>query len=90
VEMQSPDPRDLAVHWGKILGVAVSEIADGVPELKLPNCGFRFIKGDTEIMSGLDFQVGNVAAVCAAARARGLKVSGEAFLLGGVIFRLIV
>jgi len=74
---------------GKIIGVAVSVGGDGVHELKLPNCSFRFIKGDTEIMSGLDFRVGNVAAVCDAARARGLKVSNNAFPLGGVTFRLV-
>jgi len=89
VEMQSPDPQGLAAHWGGIIGVAVSVGGDGVHELKLPNCSFRFIKGDTEIMSGLDFRVGNVAAVCDAARARGLKVSNNAFPLGGVTFRLV-
>jgi len=41
------------------------------------------------LMSGLDFRVGNVAAVCDAARARGLKVSNNAFPLGGVTFRLV-
>jgi len=89
VEMQSPDPQGLAAHWGGIIGVAVSVGGDGVHELKLPNCSFRFIKGGTEIMSGLDFRVGNVAAVCDAAGARGLKVSNNAFPLGGVTFRLV-
>ena len=86
VEMQSPDPEDLAAHWGRIIGVAVSGSGDGVPELKLPNCSFRFVKGDTEIMSGLDFRVGDVAAVCEAAKARGYTVSGNEFLLSGVTF----
>ena len=39
-------------------------------------------------MSGLDFRVASVAAVCEAAKARGYKVSGNEFLLGGVTFRL--
>jgi len=88
VEMQSPDPRGLAEHWGKIIGLAVSNNDDNVPELKLPNASFRFVKGESEIMSGLDFRVGNVAAVCAAAGARGYKVSGNEFLICGVTFKL--
>lgn len=87
VEMQSPDPQGLAAHWGTILGVAVSN-ADGAPALQLPNAGFRFVKGESEIMSAIDFRVGNVAAVCDAAKARGYAVTDNAFLLGGVNFRI--
>ncbi|MGA7803392.1 hypothetical protein [Bradyrhizobium sp.] len=87
VEMQSPDPQGLAAHWGKILGVAAGS-SDGVPELRLPNAGFRFVRGEREIMSGLEFRVGKVAAVCDAAKARGYAVTGNAFLLGGVDFRI--
>jgi hypothetical protein len=88
VEMQSPDPAALAAHWGKIIGVAVSKAADGAAELKLPNATFRFVKGDQEIMSGLDFRVANVGAVCAAAKAKGYDVSDNEFFIGGVNFRL--
>jgi hypothetical protein len=87
VEMQSPDPAGLAEHWGKIVGVTVSRSDDGVPELKLPNAGFRFVKGDSEIMSGLTFKVGNVAKVLDAAKVRGYKVSGNDFFVGGINFR---
>jgi hypothetical protein len=89
VEMQSPEPQCLAEHWSRIIGIAVSKQDDGTPELKLPNGSFRFVEGDKEIMSGLDFRVANVAAVCNAARARGFDVSGNAFPLGGVTFSLI-
>jgi hypothetical protein len=88
VEMQSPDPAGLAEHWGRILGIAVSKNAGGAPELKLPNGVFTFVEGDSEIMSGLTFKVGNIARVLDAARARGRKVSGDSFELGGVTFRL--
>jgi hypothetical protein len=88
VEMQSPDPQDLAAHWGRIIDVPVSYRQDGTPELKLPNAGFSFIKGDSEIMSGLEFRVANAAAVRDAARARGYAASGDEFLIGGVTFRL--
>jgi hypothetical protein len=90
VEMQGPDPTGLAEHWGKIIGVGVSKGADGTAELKLSNSTFRFVKGADEIMSGLDFRVGNVAKVCEAAKARGYEVSGNEFFLGGVNFRLAV
>ncbi len=88
VEMQSPDPQGLGEHWGRILGIPVSKSDSGAPELKLPNCTFGFVKGDSEIMSGLTFGVGNVAKVLGAARARGHAVSGNSFDLCGVTFHL--
>ena len=88
VEMHSPDPEELAGHWGKIIGVAVSKGADGSPELKLPNATFRFVKGPTDAMSALDFRVGDVAKVNAAAKVRGYEVKDNAFFIGGVYFRL--
>jgi len=90
VEMQSPDPAGLAAHWGRIIGVGVTKGADATPELKLPNSVLRFVKGAEEIMSALDFRVGDVAKVGEAAKARGYKVSGNEFFIGGVSFRLAV
>jgi hypothetical protein len=89
VEMQSPDPLALAEHWGRIIGVAITRGDNGDAELRLPNCRFRFVKGEAEIMSALEFRVRDVAAVCEAARGRGYSVSGNEFLLGGVSFRLV-
>jgi hypothetical protein len=88
VEMQSPQPQDLAEHWGRIIGVAVGKNDNGEAELKLPNCSFSFVKGASEIMSALTFRVTDAAKVRDAARARGYAVSGNEFLLGGVNFRL--
>lgn len=85
VEMQSPDPQGLAEHWGKILGVAVSAGS----ELKLPNASFRFVKGSSDLMSGLTFEVTDVAKVRDAAKAKGCKVSGDTFDLCGVTFKLV-
>jgi hypothetical protein len=87
VEMQSPDPQGLAAHWGRIVGADVGR-NDGAPELKLPNASFRFVKGTSEIMSGLTFKVGDVAKVLDAAKARGYAVAANEFMLGGVKFRL--
>src|SRR5689334_10794769 len=83
VEMQSPDPQDLAEHWGRILGVAPAGA-----ELKLPNATFRFVTGSSEIMSALELRVTDVARVLDAAKARGVAVEGNEFLLGGVMFRI--
>jgi hypothetical protein len=88
VEMQSPDPAGLAEHWGRILGIPVSHDGVGAPELKLPNCSFRFTAGTSEIMSGLTFRVGDVAAVRDAARNKGCAAAGDSFLLGGVTYYL--
>ena len=87
--MQSPDPQGLAEHWGKILGVAVSKNAGGEPELKLPNASFRFVKGASDLMSGLTFRVADIAKVRDAAKAKGCKVSGDTFDLCGVTFSLV-
>jgi hypothetical protein len=89
VEMQSAEPQALAEHWGRIIGIEVSKNASGVPELKLPNCSFRFVEGASDIMSGLTFRVADVASVRDAARVRGCAVSGDSFLLGGVTFSLV-
>ena len=89
VEMQSPDPQGLAAHWGRIIGVAVSRTDSGDAQLKLPNCSFRFVKGESEIMSAVEFRVRDVASVRDAARTRGYAVAGDEFLLGGVRFKLV-
>jgi hypothetical protein len=88
VEMRSPDPAGLAEHWGKIIGVDVTKGEDGAAELTLPNAAFRFVQGADEIMSALEFRVGNIAKVCDAAKARGYAISDDAFFIGGVNFRL--
>jgi hypothetical protein len=88
VEMQSPEPQGLAEHWGKIIGIPVSKGKTGEPELELPNCSFKFVRGESEILSGLTFRVADAAKVRDAANARGYAVSGDRFLLGGVTFRL--
>ena len=89
VEMESPEPEVLAAHWGRIIGIPVSASKSGDPELKLPNAGFRFVKGAADIMSGLTFRVADIAKVRDAAKARGCAVSGDSFELGGVRFRLV-
>jgi hypothetical protein len=88
VEMESPEPEVLAAHWGKIIGIAASKDDGGAPVLKLPNATFRFVKGPADLMSGLTFKVANAAKILDAAKAKGCKVSGNAFDLCGVKFNL--
>jgi hypothetical protein len=89
VEMQSPEPHDLAEHWGRIIGVPAGKNASGEAQLTLPNCSFRFVEGASDIMSGLTFQVSDVAKVREAAKAKDYAVSGDAFFIGGVNFQLV-
>jgi hypothetical protein len=89
VEMQSPEPRALAEHWGKIIGIPVSGNQQDEPELRLPNCHFRFVTGSSDLMSGLTFRVRDIGKVRDAAKSRGHAVSGDSFTLGGVSFRLV-
>src|SRR3954449_13197233 len=88
VEMESPDPEDLARHWGQIIGIPASKSDSGEVQIVLPNCTFSFVKGLREIMSALTFRVGDVAKVGEAARARGHTFAGDSFFLGGVTFVL--
>ena len=88
VEMQSPQPRALAEHWGRILELPVTRREQGGAELQLPNCSFGFVEGANEIISGLTFRVADVASVCRAAEARGHAVSSHSFRLSGVAFHL--
>jgi hypothetical protein len=89
VEMRSSEPQALAEHWGGILEMPVTNNVGGEPELRLPNCSLRFVRGDSEIMDGLIFRVGDVASVCRAAEARGHAVSDDQFPLGGGTFHLV-
>lgn len=89
VEMESPDPQGLAEHWGEIIGIPVSNGQSGEPELVLPNATFHFMKGTSDIMSGLTFKVRDIGRICDAAKAKGHSVTADSFSLGGVTFRLV-
>lgn len=84
VTLTSPDPHELTSHWSRIIGTPASGT-----EIDLGNCRIKVVKGDSEIMSGLTFRVRDPAAVLRAAQARGHAVTGDAFRLGGVDFRMI-
>jgi hypothetical protein len=89
VEVQSADPHELARHWGRIIGIAASESPGDGAEIALVNCRFRFVRGERDAMTGLTFQVADIASVGDAAKAKGYAVADASFLLGGVNFRLV-
>jgi hypothetical protein len=89
VEMQSPNPQDLAQHWGRVLGIAPTIGPDGGVAIALPNGAFNFVNGHTDAMTALTFKVTDLARIRAAAKANGLAVTGDSFALAGVDFRLI-
>ena len=89
VEMQSPDPQGPRRALGQDHRALPSARVRGEPELKLPNASFRFVKGASDLMSGLTFRVADIAKVRDAAKAKGCKVSGDGFDLCGVTFRLV-
>lgn len=83
-EMQSPEPAALAVHWGRLLGVAPRTTADGASEIALGNARLRFRAGGREAMTGLDLDVVDPAAVIAAAERRGHAICIRGFTIAGV------
>lgn len=89
-EIESPDPVGLAAHWSKLMDVPPSRDG-GDPRLVLDHGAIRFGRvsaGKPECLGALRIAVADAARACAAAAARGYAVSGDAFHLGGVHFRL--
>lgn len=82
VEVESPDPADLAAHWGRLIDVPVSS----GPVLHFDLGAVRFVRGLAERLMTLQVQVSDPAAVLAAASAEGLPLKGGGFLLCGVRF----
>ncbi len=89
-EIETPEPENLARHWGKILELSVQGGSD--PRLEPAADGaIRFLPspdGRTECLGGLIIEVADVARACGAAAARGYEVERNAFHLAGVHFRL--
>jgi hypothetical protein len=89
VELQSPDHYDLAQHWSNLVGIPLTSSKSDDPQIAFPNGCLHFAKGNAEAMTGLTFRVNDVAQVLGNARARGYPLAGDAFLLGGVTFRIV-
>ncbi len=91
VELESPDPADLAAHWSRILQVRATEGSGEAPTIALSFGAIRFVKpppGQPECLAGLRIAVADVGRALAAARRRGRAVTDHTFQLAGVRCRL--
>lgn len=90
-ELQSDDPERLAARWGAILQQPVTKSSDAEWRLSVDNATVRFVPiddGRGEGLGGVDVQVREPNKVKDIARERGLTVSGDFILIGGVRFNV--
>lgn len=100
VELQGPDPRALAEHWGQVAGLPVLQDEapnddpgpeDGAPYLQLENARIRFVPdrdGRGPGLAGVDLSVRDRAFVVDAAMQRGALVEDEIVQICGTRFYL--
>jgi hypothetical protein len=84
IELESPDPNDLAAHWGRLIDVPVSRDAQGRHTLSFDLGAVRVVAGAPERLSALQVLVADPAAVLAAAVAERLPADAGGFSLCGV------
>lgn len=92
VEIQSPDPTELANRWGQIVELPVKTDAAGMQSLHFDNADVRFVKdtdGRGEGLGGVDLIVANRARLLAAAERRGKRISDDMVNICGTRFRLV-
>jgi hypothetical protein len=91
IELESAEPQRLAAQWAKIIEAPVSRTPEGDPRIVLQGAAIRVVtvpEGRPDCLGALRIAVADVARAKATAAARGCKVDGDAFHLGGVHFRL--
>ena len=89
IEVESPDPADLAGHWGRIADRPVVADDRGRPALRFELGAVSFAAaspGTPERLSAVHVDVADPGAVLAAAQARGCALEAGGFLLCGVRF----
>jgi hypothetical protein len=91
IEVQSPDPSDLATHWSRIIETPVARNAQGEPVMRFELGGVRFVRapaGEPERFSALHIDVADAPRVLQAAHAWGCALDGTStdrgFMLAGV------
>ncbi len=84
VELQSPEPGELARLWGDILGAPVRADSAGAAAIALPNCTLGFVEGPGDALTALTFRVRDADVVRAQACACGYAVRGDRFAIAGV------
>ncbi len=86
-EVETPDPAGLAAHWAGLMGVPAQADPAGATTFTFDAGALRIQAapaGTPERLSGLQVQVGDPAAVLAAAAAAGLRVAQGRLWLCGV------
>lgn len=90
VEITSPEPADLALHWSRILETLANGPRDA-PRIEIEDCALVFRAappGTRETLSALTLAVADAKASLGTAAARGYAVTGDTFFAAGVEFRL--
>jgi hypothetical protein len=91
IDVQSPDPNDLASHWSRIIEAPIVRNAADEPTLRFELGGVRFVSspaGSPERLDALHIEVADAGRTRAAARRVGCVAEGvgtdAGFLLAGV------
>jgi hypothetical protein len=87
IEMESPNPNDLAAHWSKIIEAPLRH-NNGDPVLAFEDGTIRFVQGETECLGAVVVEVADVAETLSRVVACGHRVRNNSFHLGGVDFRV--
>jgi hypothetical protein len=91
VELQSGDPARLAARWAEVLDKTAERRGDE-HAIALAGGEVRFVReedGRGEGVSGVDLRAADRERALAAARARGLALSGDEVSICGTRFRLV-
>lgn len=90
-EVQSDDPTRLAERWGQIYDLPVKQVGKAF-EIALADATLRIVQatdGRPEGLAGLDIATSDKEGALADARARGLPVSGDTVMIGGMRIKLV-
>jgi len=92
--LASDDPAGLAAHWGSLLDRTASALGGGVFAIALDGAVLRFVpaQGRGDGFVGVDLLEAGRAVrgpALARARARGLRVEGDAVWIAGTALRLV-
>jgi hypothetical protein len=87
IEVMSPNPKELAQHWARIMKLSLLD--DDRPVLSFDNGKLLFTVGDAERLDTVVVAVDNPPRVLEVAKQRGRSVRDDRFELAGVGFRIV-
>ena len=90
IEVRSPDPADLAAHWGRIMAIEPQAQGDGGWTLPFDLGMARIVAapaGSPERLTSIDVAVPDPDKVLAAAQRHGCRLQDDGFFLEGVTLR---